>query len=500
MDKKIRKILFVAIADLCFIGFLLFLFVNPWADYNYPMQLPWNVFFVLSADTSGHDSGTGLSILFGFVLPSIIIYIIYFLIRMFFSKRTGKSLNEKLLLLVSCCLFAFSLSLTFFSKHGFQYLKILKLVNAKPSYSEFYEENFVSPASVTLSSSGKTNNLVYIFLESMESSFGDEASGGVLRHNLIPHLTDFARENLSFGTGSVLGGNINLQGTCWTAAGLLSKTLSVPYFLPFAKNNAGEETCLTATKSLYDFLAEQGYENIFAMGSEKQFENRSLILENHSVDIHDITYYKNAGLIPRDYQVFWGFEDQKLYELAKYELVKLSESSRPFSFSMLTVDSHFPAGYKCELCGNDYKSQIENVVACADRQLFDFVSWIREQPFSENTTIVITGDHAYLDAPLNNFIHKGSALSKKEIAAKRRVLDIFINPKADVSKLNETRDFSSYDYMPTILNALGFEFNTKGIALGRSLFKDEPTLVEKYGIEEVENQTMRRTVQYENLK
>ena len=152
------------------------------------------------------------------------------------------------------------------------------------------------------------------------------------------------------------------------------------------------------------------------------------------------------------------------------------------------------------MCGNDYKSQIENVVACADRQLFDFVSWIREQPFSENTTIVITGDHAYLDAPLNNFIHKGSALSKKEIAAKRRVLDIFINPKADVSKLNETRDFSSYDYMPTILNALGFEFNTKGIALGRSLFKDEPTLVEKYGIEEVENQTMRRTVQYENLK
>lgn len=500
MTSKLQKIILVLLSDICFIGFLLFMFVNPWADYNYPMQRPWNVYFVLSADTSGHDSGTGLSIFLGFVLPSIIIYLFYFFSRLLYLLRTKKTLNEKILLPVSVFLLIFSVSFTFFTKHGPVYFQILKLVNAKPEVSKFYEENFVDPASVVLSKSGKTNNLIYIFLESMESSFGDRSSGGVLDKNIIPEITSLAKENISFGTESILGGNRNLEGCSWTAAGLLSKTLSVPYFLPFAVNQNGEETCLSNTKSIYDFLAEQGYENIFAMGSEKQFENRSLILENHNVQIHDITYYKQNGLIPQDYQVFWGFEDQKLYELAKIELNNLSAKNEPFSFSMLTVDSHFPNGYKCELCEDEHDTQIENVIACADKQLSNFILWIKEQPFFSDTTIVITGDHAYLDAPRNNFFLKASSLQKKEIEENRKVLDIFINSKVEISKLGKHREFSSYDYMPTILNAMGFDFNTKGIALGRSLFKEEPTLVELYGTKEVENQTMCRTVQYEALK
>lgn len=464
------------------------------------MQLPWNVFFVLSADTSGHDSGTGLSIFLGFVLPSILIYLLYFSLRLVYLKKLHKKINEKLMLLVSALLFVFSISFLFISNHGPKYFSIFSTVNKEAESSLFYQEEFINPESVTLSSKDKTHNLIYIFLESMESSFADVENGGVMKENLIPYLTKLGKENYSFGSTSSLGGNANLNGCCWTAAGLLSKTLSLPYFLPFSTNENGETTCLSKTKSLYDFLADQGYVNIFAMGSEKQFENRACILENHSVEIHDINWYKKNEWLDKDYQVFWGFEDQKLYNFAKKELLELSSSGKPFSFSMLTVDSHFPNGYKCDLCEDQHKSQIENVISCADKQLFDFISWIKSQPFFEDTTIVITGDHAYLDAPLNNFILKNTSLSRKEASSNRKVLDIFINPLNVKDNLNKNRKLSSYDYMPSILNAIGFEFDKKGISLGRSLFGEEETLLEKYGVIELESQTMKRTLQYESLK
>mgnify|MGYP002518075971 CR=1 FL=1 len=51
-------------------------------------------------------------------------------------------------------------------------------------------------------------------------------------------------------------------------------------------------------------------------------ENRDLFLEDHHVEIHDIKWYKENKMIPEDYQVFWGFEDSKLYSMAKIELEK----------------------------------------------------------------------------------------------------------------------------------------------------------------------------------
>jgi len=501
MSNKFKSVLLLALSDVFFIAFWLFMLVNPWADANYPMQKQWNVFFVLSADTSGHDSGTGLSIFLGFVLPSILIYLVYFFVRLgFYLKKKVMPDSKKSLLITFFC-FVFSLAFTFVFNKGWKYIYINSLVNKAPEQSDFYDGNFIPYESVSLSAPyGKTNNLIYIFLESMEGSFSDVEHGGILKYNLIPELTQIASENTVFGSLSGNGGLENLEATAWTSAGILSKTLAVPYFLPFSQDSDGNMKCLAKTKSLYDYLSEQGYRNVFAMGSEKQFENRDLILENHSVEVHDINYYKKHKLIPEDYQVFWGFEDQKLYEMAKIELEELAASGEKFSFSMLTVDTHFPNGYKCEKCRNIYPSQIENVFDCSDRQVGEFFAWIKKQEWAKDTTIVITGDHAYLDAPLNNFIRKISAVPSSKIDSMRRVYNVYINPIAETSGLNRARDYSSFDLMPTILNAVGFDFNTEGIALGRSLFKEYPTVVEKYGKKETERQFLRKTITYESLK
>ena len=37
-------------------------------------------------------------------------------------------------------------------------------------------------------------------------------------------------------------------------------------------------------------------------------------------------------------------------------------------------------------------------MACSSKRVTDFVNWIQEQDFYENTTIVISGDHPTMDS------------------------------------------------------------------------------------------------------
>ena len=145
-----------------------------------------------------------------------------------------------------------------------------------------------------------------------------------------------------------------------------------------------------------------------------------------------------------------------------------------------------------------------NVLYCADRQLSDFLQWVQAQVWYENTTVVILGDHCYLSAPKNNFIEELSVLPPEQVEESRHFLNIIINPSGNLKNVPETvqknRQFSSFDIMPTILEAMGNTLSEDGIALGRSLYRNVPTLVEEYGRNTVETETMRRTVQYEKLK
>ncbi len=498
MNTKIKKILSFFLFDLVFLlGGSATYFATPWGLKNYPMQMHWNVFFVLSANTSGHDSGTGRSIIFGFVIPAIILFLVFQLIFYVLKKKTT-FINDTKLNIFKTVFFAGSVIVLVCGTTMWNYLNIAKIMKSAPIDSEFYKENCV--VDFRVKEPAKKRNIIYIFMESMESDFADLENGGVFENNLIPHLTEIAKQNISFSETMNIRGGTNLQGTSWTVAGLLSKLYALPYFQPFTKDESGLK-CLKNATSLNDVLKDQGYTQIFSMGSEKQFEDRDTVLETHNVEIHDINWYKEQNLLPKDYQVFWGFEDLKLYEMAKLELQNLSSKNEPFFYGMLTVDTHFPGGYLCQNCKNEENKQIENVIRCADEQIYSFINWIKDQEWYKNTTIIITGDHNYLDAPLNCFINEESKLTKKEINKKRKFLNIFINPAVKITSQQEkNRKFSSFDITPTLLEATGNKIEGAGMYFGRSLLSDQKTLCERYGQNEIEKELLKKTVQYESLK
>lgn len=59
----------------------------------------------------------------------------------------------------------------------------------------------------------------------------------------------------------------------------------------------------------------------------------------------DHQYAIDEGLVPADYSVWWGFEDDKLYDYAKTEMTRLAATGDPFYLTIENADTHFPDGY-----------------------------------------------------------------------------------------------------------------------------------------------------------
>ena len=150
------------------------------------------------------------------------------------------------------------------------------------------------------------------------------------------------------------------------------------------------------------------------------------------------------------------------FEYAKEKLTEIAQNEDPFAFTLLTADTHFPDGYVCDLCQDEYDSQYENVCACSSRQVADFISWIQEQDFYENTTIVIVGDHKTMD---NEYIEE--AVTDPDYS--RRIYNCVINSRIE-SDCEKNRECTTLDMFPTTLAALGCTIEGDKLGFGVNLF------------------------------
>lgn len=341
--------------------------------------------------------------------------------------------------------------------------------------SNLYEEEYIDPTEVSIEFPER-RNLLLIYMESMESTYASAEAGGAKYVNYIPGLTALANENVHFSNDDDLGGAVNYPGIGHTMAGILASSSGVNFQLPIPGNSAGDyEYFLPGLTTLGDILHRSGYQNYFMCGSAAVFGGRAdFYIQHGNYTILDYDSAKRDGIIPEDYRVFWGMEDQYLYEYARQELTEIASREEPFNFTMLTVDTHHPDGYVCALCGSEYPEQFANVIACADRQVCEFIGWAKEQGWYENTTIVITGDHQSMKSDFWDDIG----------GYKRTIYNCFINlPKGLSANQITNRAFSNMDMFPTILTAIGANIEGDRLGLGTNLFSAEQTLPEKLGEE-----------------
>ena len=352
-------------------------------------------------------------------------------------------------------------------------LEVFSYVENSVTPSDFIEQHYVDPEEVELTFPEQKRNLIYIFLESMENTFADPTSCDTVEVNYIPELTKLARENVNFSHGQDLGGAQSLEGTTWTAAAMVAQTSGVTIKVPLTGDDYGaEEYYMPGIITLGDILEAEGYQQVLLLGSKGEFANRDAYFADHgNYQMVDLVALKQEGRLEEDYYEWWGYEDEKLFAYAKEELTRLAQTGEPFNFTMLTADTHFPDGYVCRLCENTYEEQYGNVMKCSDTQLLAFINWLKEQPFYENTTVVLSGDHLTMDPEF---------LADIDDTYVRTNYNCFINAPVTPAQ-TKNRQFGTIDMFPTTLAALGVKIEGDRLGLGTNLFSEKQTLSEEVG-------------------
>lgn len=450
--------------------------------------------------------GTNDSFIFNYIkeaLPRIIMYtaimsIILFvdsIVKIKKSKRMKESNIKKIYKTIRFKALIVVILLIISIIYTCQKTQIIEYIKNITDESKVIEENYVSSEEIELKFPEEKQNLIYIFMESMESTYASKEIEGAFEENLIPELTKLADQNISFSHTSKFGGMQNIQNTNWTIAAMVSQTSGIPLKIGIDGNAYGEySTFLPGAESIGEILEKQGYSNYLMIGSDAVFGGRKNYFEQHgNYQIWDLNTAIEKGKMTEEEKVFWGYDDKDLYEYAKEELTKISEKDEPFNFTMLTVDTHHVDGYVCEVCEGIHETQYENVISCASKQVYEFVEWIQEQEFYENTTIVICGDHVSMQPE-----YWWEDIKRIDSNYNRTVYNCVINSKVSTEN-TKNRLVSAFDMYPTTLASLGVEIEGDRLGLGINLFSDKKTILEEYGVEYINNE-LRKTSNFYNNK
>ena len=393
---------------------------------------------------------------------------------------------SKMRFMVIICLFV---SLLVIAENNFGFIK---WASNQFNTSNFIGNEYVDPKLTSIQFPSEKRNLIYIIVESAETTNQSIQDGGVFDYDNVPEMTQLAKSNTSFSQSSKLEGAYVAPYCTWSMAAIVAQTSGVPTktWYPPTKNQNGEfNTFMPGVTTIGEILEKNGYKNYFMAGSDSDFACCTEYLTQHgNYTLLDYPWAIKNGLIPDDYFVWWGFEDQKLYSYAKTELNKIAQNDEPFNFTLMTVDTHCEDGYLCELCDNSDGNQYKNVWNCASKQLDNFITWIQEQPFYENTTIIIVGDHCSMDVNFYN------GLAEME---DRRVYNCIIN-SAVATENTKNREFTTMDMFPTTLASIGAIIEGDRLGLGTNLFSDTKTLVEQYTAEYVFDELEKVSQFYNN--
>lgn len=71
-------------------------------------------------------------------------------------------------------------------------------IGSREERSGFIEKHYVNPGEVEIEFPREKRNLIYIFWESMKTTYSNKSNGGSFEKNFISELTELAHNNENF--------------------------------------------------------------------------------------------------------------------------------------------------------------------------------------------------------------------------------------------------------------------------------------------------------------
>ena len=353
--------------------------------------------------------------------------------------------------------------------------------------STIFEDYYVDGSKVKIEFPKKKRNLIFLVVESLESSNVSKKNGGLVDESYSPYLEKLAMEYTNFSSSDKIGGLIQVSNTSYTIAGLVSHTSGIPLKTPVDWNTyKSNKSSLSGAYSMGEILEHNGYKNYFMLGSDADYGGRKQYFEQHgNYEIFDYYWAIKERKISNDYKVWWGYEDLKLYDYAKEKLLEISKNDEPFNFTMLTADTHFTDGYMDKYCENKFSNVYANSFYCADYKIGKFIEWVKKQEFYKDTTIVIVGDHLVVQDGLYDDM------------SNRYIYNVIINSSLKTDN-NKNRIATHFDMYPTTLAALGAKIDGDKLGLGVNLYSDKDTLIEELGVDYINAELLKKSNYYDN--
>lgn len=497
-----RRLFFGALlwTAVCFVGYLC-LFISLWGKAEFGDMSIDQLLINLFSPVSGANDTDFISAFEGPVLltifaTSVTVLLFVVLHRVLAGKKELPKSKALRFLRRHFAGIASAIILLCGLTYGIYAYHLTDVINAYLTKSTIIDDNYVDPRDVNIQFPEKKRNLIHIYLESMENSYMSKELGGFMEENLIPELTQLATEGYSFShLDQGFGGPQSAVGTTWSVASMVNMTTGLPMKTPTEPNAYGSaDNFLPGACTLGDLLAQQGYEQTLMFGADADFGGLTYYYRSHGdFKIMDYKYAKQTGMIPKNYQVWWGFEDDKLFSFAKEEITRLSQTGKPFHFVMETADTHRPDGYLSPHAPTPHENQYANVLSYNSAQVYEFVRWIQQQPFYDNTTVVIVGDHLSMETNFFEFYDFDQDYHRSQY-------NVILNPAPTVPQKNDAmvfnRVYANFDMFPTILSSMGVTIEGNRLGIGTDLFSGKKTLFEEYGFEYANEELGKMSVLY----
>ncbi|QOR47890.1 sulfatase-like hydrolase/transferase [Trueperella pecoris] len=376
--------------------------------------------------------------------------------------------------------------------YAFNVLPLGDILRGRFETSHYIGDHFVMPTDSNVTLPKKKRNLIHIYMESIENSFYSRDLGGYTDYNVMPELAELTKNGVSFSHTDKLGGPQQLIATGHSVAAMVAMGAGTPMLASGAGN--GTQMSFPDLPTIGDLLHKDGYATDFMVGSNSDWGGvRDYYLRHGDFTIHDLPSFKKEGRIPQDYMVWWGVEDDKLYEYAKDVLSERGKGDKPFYFILENADTHWPDGYLSpNMKVRPFNTQYENVIHYSQAQTVKLVEWIMAQPWAKDTTIVITGDHRSMDKKF---------FENWDKSYNRTVVNVILNPVQGTdlpASITKNRQYASFDFYPTILAAIGATIDGERLGLGTNLFAGKPTLVEEDGASYLNKEFAKRSPFYDS--
>jgi phosphoglycerol transferase len=306
---------------------------------------------------------------------------------------------------------------------------------------------YVDPARVAIKA-GTPRNLVLIYAESLEETYGDRATFG---RDLLAPLR--ALGGMSFAEYR------QQPGATWTIAGMVATQCGAPltvYTEQDRPRSPGQRVFLPGATCLGDLLRERGYRNVFLGGAPLSFAGKGSFLRDHGYhESYGREEWEASGIGPKEANV-WGLYDSALLRRARAKLDQLHASGQPFNLTLLTLDTHNPHGFLSPECRARGALNFEGIVACNSAEIAEFVQYARDRGYLRDTVVVILGDHLAVPNPV---------WEKLEGAPRRSIYNQVIAP----SEVQRNTDVVlPFDFFPTLMELAGFDVEGERLGLGYS--------------------------------